>query len=147
MLRSVGQEVAGILSKIHEECFPTYWNSDAFTGFFSVAGTRALVTDAADGIAGMIVWRVVGEQADIMTLAVLPPYRRQGMARLLVEQALAYAKNAGATTFFLDVEDGNTPAIRLYESYGFTVLRRRKLYYQKPDGSYTDALVMKKKIA
>jgi ribosomal-protein-alanine N-acetyltransferase len=61
--------------------------------------------------------------------------------------ALEELKASRAEQIFLDVEVGNSPAIKLYESIGFLVQRRRKLYYRQKDGSYTDALVMSKKIA
>ena len=96
---------------------------------------------------GMIVIRVQHEQADIITLAVRPEFRKRGVARALVEQALCDMKAQGATEIFLDVEDGNLAAIALYEALGFTRQRRRKLYYRQKDGTYTDALVMAKKIA
>lgn len=100
-----------------------------------------------DEPAGMMVYRVQFDQADIITLAVKPAFRRKGMACALVENALAHMTQLGAKTIFLDVEDGNQPAISLYESLGFSHERRRKLYYRQKDGTYTDALVMKKKIA
>jgi len=138
---------AETLSRIHEECFTNYWNISSFNDFFGVEGTHALLAVDGDIPVAMIVYRTQFEQADIITLGVLPGYRRKGIARALVEFALAHMKQLGAENLFLDVEDGNCAAISLYEAYGFTHERRRKLYYRQKDGTYTDALVMKKKIA
>lgn len=134
---------AEVLSAIHKECFPNYWNIEAFNDFFAVGGTHALL---AGDDAGMMVYRVQFDQADIITLAVKPAFRRQGLARSMAEKALAHMQQLGAKVIFLDVEDGNVAAIKLYESMGFEHERRRKLYYRQKDGTYTDALVMKKKI-
>ena len=143
----VGPGSAELLAKIHEECFPTYWDQSAFNDFFAVAGTFALLGQLGGEPAGMIVWRLAGEQGDILTLAVRATHRRRGLAKLLLAQALAHAGAHGAETLFLDVEDGNLAAIRLYEQAGFIYQRHRKLYYRQKDGTYTDALVMTKCLA
>jgi ribosomal-protein-alanine N-acetyltransferase len=144
--RQVGPDSAETLAKIHEECFPTYWDQSAFNDFFAVAGTYAMLAEQQGQAAGMIVWRLAGEQADILTLAVRPAFRRQGLARTLLAQALENLGAQGIQTLFLDVEDGNHAAIHLYEQAGFTHQRRRKLYYRQKDGTYTDALVMQRKL-
>lgn len=141
-IRAVGRESAEALTAIHRACFPHYWNLDAFNDFFSVEGTHALLIEDA----AMVVYRVQHEQADIITIAVLPDHRRQGLAKALMEQALAHIRTLGATTLFLDVEEGNTAATQLYQGLGFKENRRRKLYYRQKDGTYTDALVMSRKV-
>lgn len=154
---------------IHEECFPTYWNIDAFNDFFAIDGTFALIMsscgpgsgstgspavqqgsaqsfcDSQDDI-GMIVYRFHGEDADIMTMAVKPAFRRRGVACELLAKTLVHMASLGAQKMFLDVEEGNTPALSLYEKHGFTQVRRRKNYYRKKDGTCTDALVMSRKL-
>jgi ribosomal-protein-alanine N-acetyltransferase len=140
-LRPVSSESAQLLTRIHNECFPHYWNPDAFTDFFAVGGTCALLAEAGEP-AGMVVYRVMHEQADIITIAVAPPFRRQGVARLLMGKVLADAAAAGGKAMFLDVEEGNEAALRLYKGYGFSQINRRKQYYRQKDGSFTDALVM-----
>lgn len=55
----------------------------------------------------------------IGNVAVLPEYRRRGIARRLVEAAVTYARERGAVSVVLDVVAGNEPAYRLYESLGF----------------------------
>ena len=143
-LREASQKDAALLASIHQRCFPNYWNSDAFTDFFSVSGTLAMVAESENGEAlGMMVCRMLYEQADIITIAVLPDFRRCGIARNLLSHAMQQLASKGANTMFLDVEEGNDAAIKLYESYGFSYISRRKLYYRQKDGSFTDALVMK----
>jgi len=172
---------AELLAGIHRESFPHYWNPEAFTDFFAVDGTVALVayfpsrtgggrvgalsvTDVATAspikppsnsplrgedkvVVGMVVHRVQYEQADIITIAVRPAFRRRGIAAALVQASLDKAAAQGAEKIFLDVEETNAAAIALYEKFGFTPIRRRKQYYQQKDGSFTDALVMQRKLA
>lgn len=149
-IRPVTKAEAGILTGIHEECFPRYWNRQAFTDFFTVKNTFALLVEElnnAGAAIAMMVYRVAFEQADVLTIAVLPKWRRRGIAKLLVEQLLKDCREAGVKEIFLEVEDGNIAGLKLYEQAGFKNISRRKLYYQQLDGSLTDALVMAKKIS
>jgi ribosomal-protein-alanine N-acetyltransferase len=146
----VTESSAAKLAAIHEECFPNYWNTNDFTNFFSVANTFAALIanpDKSNAPLGMMVWRIQHEQADIITLAIIPSHRRRGLARKLLHYALEHMKEAKVNNIFLDVENGNAPAIRLYETHDFAYVRRRRLYYRQKDGSYTDALVMSKKLS
>jgi ribosomal protein S18 acetylase RimI-like enzyme len=59
------------------------------------------------------------EQWTIGNVAVLPEYRRRGIARKLVEACIDFAKERGAKTIVLDVVAGNVPAYELYERLGF----------------------------
>jgi ribosomal-protein-alanine N-acetyltransferase len=145
--RSVGPEGAATLTEIHAEAFANYWNPSDFNDFFATPGTTAIVAESAGRAAGMVVVRVTHEQADIITIAVRPEFRRRGLARELMRQSIEIAKSLGATELFLDVENGNTAALALYDTLGFSQISRRKLYYRQKDGSYTDALVMKCKLA
>jgi ribosomal-protein-alanine N-acetyltransferase len=147
-LRSVGAEARDTLTAIHEECFANYWNTSDFNDFFTVPGTSALLCETEGGQpAAMAVLRVQHEQADIITIAVRPPFRRQGLARALMLQSIENARALGATTLFLDVESDNAAALSLYHALGFTQVSRRKLYYRQKNGTYTDALVMTVKLA
>lgn len=147
-LRPVGREASAVLTQIHAEAFSNYWNIEDFNDFFSISGTLAWLAQDGDGQAlGMAVLRVQHEQADIITVAVRMPFRRLGVGRALMAQAVDKAKECGCVRLFLDVEAGNQAAISLYESMGFLHLSRRKLYYRQKDGSYTDALVMACKLA
>ena len=147
VLRVVGPEAAQQLSAIHGECFPHYWDPEAFTDFFGVKGTFALLAENEQGEAmGMMVVRPQFEQADILTIAVRPTFQRRGIARELVAIALEKAREMGAKKLFLEVEDGNKAAVLLYENAGFTHAGRRKLYYRQLNGTFTDALVMQRKL-
>lgn len=144
-IREASRAEAGLLTAIHRQCFTNYWNPDAFSDFFSVRHTYALLALAPEP-AGMMVFRLQHEQADIITLCVLPPWRRGGIARKLLQAAIGKAKELGVKQMFLDVEDGNEAAFELYRQAGFTQINRRKLYYRQKDGSFTDALVMTRKL-
>jgi putative acetyltransferase len=74
-------------------------------------------------------------------LMVAERYRRQGIGRLLLEQALDWARTSGIRKLELHVFPWNEPAIGLYESFGFTREGYRKAHYARA-GTYVDAVLM-----
>ena len=82
-----------------------------------------------------------GEVADIMTVAVAPAHRGQGLGDRLVEELLARAAGRGAGSVMLEVRADNTPARGLYARHGFREVSVRRRYYQPDD---VDAIVMRR---
>lgn len=74
---------------------------------------------ARDIIASVNIGRSVGYW-EISMVATHPDYRRRGLARRLVNRAIAHAKEHGAKICVLEVIDTNTPAYELYKNLGFT---------------------------
>ncbi|MEM1342501.1 MAG: GNAT family N-acetyltransferase, partial [Pseudomonadota bacterium] len=84
--------------------------------------------------------RLLPGEAEILTLAVQPEARRQGLGRLLVQELIAQA--TGAERVFLEVAESNQAARALYAACGFEEIGRRPGYYAYSDGGAEDALVM-----
>jgi ribosomal protein S18 acetylase RimI-like enzyme len=77
----------------------------------------------------------------IGNVAVLPDYRRRGLARLLVEAAIARARERGGKNVVLDVIAGNLPAYELYRRLGFEHFNTStELEYTRGDAPQTPAL-------
>lgn len=83
-------------------------------------------------VLGYFVAMNAGDDEELLTLTVTPEYARRGYGRLLLETLLKEARLRGAQRLFLEVRQSNTPAIRLYESMGFTMTGMRKNYYTIP---------------
>src|SRR5690348_9470742 len=90
---------------------------------------------------GLVVFRIIADEAEILNLAVEPRRRRRGIASRLIEDALATCKAAGVETIFLEVRESNQAARNLYARIGFTENTRRRKYYRQPS---EDALVLKR---
>ena len=88
---------------------------------------------------GLVLARVVADEAEILTLAVDPRLRRQGGGRLLLRAAMDSARQRGAVAMFLEAAPSNAAALALYGSAGFVQVGRRPRYY--PGGG--DALVLR----
>ena len=78
---------------------------------------------------GLVLARVAGEEAEILTLAVVPAARRHGVATGLLQAAIVRLVASGAAVAFLEVSVKNTAALRLYLRQGFTQTGRRPAYY------------------
>ena len=78
------------------------------------------------------------KKGHIISVAVMPEFRRMGIGRGLVEYALSALSSLSADECFLEVRISNDPAIELYNRLGFQIARTISRYYY--DGS--DAYVM-----
>ena len=74
-------------------------------------------------------------------LMVAASHRRRGVGRALLEQAVEWADGAGIQKLELHVFPWNTPALALYESFGFEREGLRKGHYLR-DGIPVDAILM-----
>jgi ribosomal-protein-alanine N-acetyltransferase len=88
---------------------------------------------------GMLLARVAADEADVLTLAVLPMARRQGIASALLYAALAEMKARGGGSAFLEVATVNSAARALYARSGFVEVGRRRRYY----ADSSDAIVLR----
>ena len=92
-------------------------------------------------LAGYVNIRVIADEAELMRICVAEGFRGRGLSHRLLEAGLADMKENGAAAASLEVRAGNAPAIRLYESHGFTLCGTRKRYYRDPA---EDALIYRK---
>lgn len=142
---------AALLSGMHGVCFTETWSADAMAGLLDMPGAEGVIavdgqslTPAMEppGPAGMVLWRVAGDEAEILTIAVLPPWRRHGLGRRLLDHAMAESRTQGAAAMFLEVAADNVNAQALYQARGFVQVGVRKGYY-----AGKDALVMRGELA
>ncbi|MDE2583284.1 MAG: GNAT family N-acetyltransferase [Rhodospirillales bacterium] len=127
---------AAAMAAIHAESFPAgeAWDGSAFAAQLAQPG----VFGRLDPQGGLVLARIAGDEAEILTLGVVPASRRRGLGRALLAAALAEAAARGARRVFLEVAVANQPALALYAAAGFTPVGRRRGYYA--DGQ--DALVL-----
>ena len=90
-------------------------------------------------IVGMLVLWIILDEAHIATLAVHPDFRRKGIARVIMENALNAAFVEGARSSQLEVRAGNQVALKMYQQLGYKVVNRRKHYYHD---NQEDALLL-----
>jgi [ribosomal protein S18]-alanine N-acetyltransferase len=97
---------------------------------------------ASGNLVGFIVSRLAVEEAEILSIAVASPRRGRGLARQLLDVNLRRLAGLGARSVFLEVDEGNVPARRLYRRAGFREVGRREAYY--PAGRGSAALILRR---
>lgn len=141
MIRAAGPAEAGALADLHAQCFPPpeAWGPDAMRLMLEMPGAFALMVPEQ----ALVLARVAADEAEILTLCVVPSARQQGLGQALMAAAMAAAAARGAGAMFLEVAAGNIAAQRLYSAMGFVAAGRRRRYYA--DGG--DALVMRRALS
>ena len=100
---------------------------------WAVSDYSYIVAEIDGEVAGFAVWRGVGEgEWELLNIAVDPAYRRRGVAWELLGEL-------PAGRIFIEVRESNAAARSLYENRGFTLIGRRRGYYESPD---EDGIVM-----
>jgi ribosomal-protein-alanine N-acetyltransferase len=136
-----------VLASYEKELFPySPWSTAQFKEEFAgIPTTRFMSVAESDnqiiGYCGVFL-PAPGVEADVLTVAVLPDFRRQGIAREFMRQIGEWAKDRGASALMLEVEKSNSAAIELYRSLGYMQISVRMDYY----GPGQDAFVMRKEL-
>jgi ribosomal-protein-alanine N-acetyltransferase len=95
-------------------------------------------------VAAFILSRIVQDQAEILSIAVASAKRGRGLARQLLDINLRRLAALGVRSVFLEVEEGNVSARRLYRRAGFQEVGRREAYYAAEHGAA--ALVLRREL-
>ena len=98
-------------------------------------------------VIGFAVSRIAADEAEILSIAIDAGYRGQGFSRNLLLTHLGHLAGRGVRTVFLEVEENNQPARRLYERAGFAVVERRERYYREAGDLELNALVMRRNLS
>ena len=128
------------MAQIETECFSVPWSREALEEELENPYAHYVVCcDPHGNVMGYIGSRIVLDEADITNVAVRPQYRRRGIAARLVSMMLEQMAEKGVVSVLLEVRESNLPAQNCYAQAGFTVVGRRKNYYELPK---EDALLM-----
>lgn len=130
---ALGPDAAAVFAALHAECFSDPWSETAMAALLSSPGVTGLVLEAGGAPAGMALVRAVVDEAEILTIGVIPGARRSGCGARLLTACAHAARAAGCGTVFLEVSEANAAAAALYARAGFTETGRRAGYYS--DGS------------
>ena len=122
------------LENLHKVCFPNKpWTASDF------ADLKKSGCDIIASQNGFVVWRVVADEAEIITIGVHPDARKSGIASAMLAIIENDIKKRGGKKIFLEVAENNEPARKLYEANGYKKIGIRPKYY---DG--IDAILMEK---
>ncbi len=125
--------------RLEESNFTTPWSKDDFAELIDKPDRGCIVAKAGDKVVGCVVYRNIVGDVDITNVSVDEGYRRRGIARRLMDEAVERAGRIGGERFTLEVRASNLAAVNLYEGCGFVREGVRKNFYEHPR---EDALIM-----
>jgi ribosomal-protein-alanine N-acetyltransferase len=125
------QRDAAAIAALHAASFQRGWGEDEFHRLLidrAVVAHRATIGRA---MVGFILSRMAAGEAEILSVAIAPAWRGRGFARPLLDLHLRRLAGLGVRAVFLEVDENNEPACRLYRNAGFSEVGVRKGYYQE----------------
>jgi [ribosomal protein S18]-alanine N-acetyltransferase len=144
VLTEAGPRDAAALAALHGASFRRGWSEDEFERLLldrSVLTHRAMV---GQRLIGFIISSTAAGEAEILSVAVARAQQGRGLARRLLDLHMRRLAGFGVRTIFLEVDDDNTPARRLYARSAFRQVGRRDGYYARPGSAAGAALVLRR---
>ncbi len=135
------EEHTEALARLDKICFTVPWSKALFDGELKNPNAHYLVATSIGEPVGYCGIHTVLDEGDITNIAVLPDYRKSGIASALLEGIIEYALSENISFITLEVRESNINAIKLYEKFGFELVGERKNYY--PDNRETALLMTK----
>ena len=133
------------MAAIHGASFHRGWDVQDFETMLVDRSilAHALRRRATQPVGAFVVSRLAADEAEILTIAVLPRLRGRGFAGQLLDAHVKDLMRAGIANLFLEVEAENAPALKLYQRRVFSIIGRRRGYYRTATGT-ADAVMMRK---
>jgi [ribosomal protein S18]-alanine N-acetyltransferase len=138
---------AARLAELHGASFHRGWSEGEFESMLAERNTLVHRLRRGRKTIGFAASRMGADEAEILSIAVDPRHRGKGLSRDLLLTHLGHLAGRGVRSIFLEVEENNQPARRLYERTGFTVVGRRERYYRQPGGEGSNALLMRRDLS
>ena len=114
---------------LHRVCFPEDpWDARAVEQIMSMPGFFGCIGKANGAPVGFALALALGEEAEIVSLGVVPQYRGYGIGSAVLDAVCDEARLRGAESVILETASDNDPAWRLYAKRGFAVVGRRRNY-------------------
>ena len=138
---------APTLAQLHGASFHRGWGEGEFEGMLTERNTLVHRLRSGRKVIGFAVSRMALDEAEILSIAVAASHRGRGLSRNLLLTHLGHLAGRGVRTVFLEVEENNQAARRLYDGAGFAVTGRRERYYRQPGGEQLNAVLMRRDLS
>jgi len=138
---------AEAVAKLHAQSFYRGWPKEDVAAYIMDRDTPTLVAcDARRRVVGFAMLRLLGDDVELMTIAVEPKFRGKGLGAALLRACFEDLLMTPSKRMILEVAADNPAAIALYRKLGFQQISERKGYYARPDGQPATALVMARQL-
>ena len=123
---------AGVISVLHGACFEEIWNEKSISEVLNMAGmTGLLIGDSVEAPQGFILFRTAADEAEIISIGVIPAVRKNGLAKMLLRASIKGAARMGAAKISFEVAVDNIAARAFYKMAGFKIIGKRPGYYNR----------------
>ncbi len=129
-IRRVLPEEAGEAARIEKSSLSVPWSESELTLFIKNPSGVYLAAFADGKMLGVCGGYIGAGECQITNIAVLPEYRRRGIAEALLTTLITESKSRGGAKAFLEVGENNTVAMEFYKKLGFKVISKRPRYYK-----------------
>jgi ribosomal-protein-alanine N-acetyltransferase len=125
---------AAAIAAIHATSFQRGWSEQEIQRLLIERNVLAHRILRGNRLAGFIMSREAAGEAEILSIAVAASQRGRGLARQLLAHHMRRLAGIGVKAIFLEVDENNAPARRLYDRAGFREVGRREAYYSRGPG-------------
>ena len=147
VIEPAGQRDAARLAQLHGASFHRGWGEGEFENLLAERNTFTQRLMLGRSQIGFIISRMAADEAEILSVAVASAQRGRGYSRNLLANHLGHLAGRGIRRVFLEVEENNQPAVRLYQRAGFATVGRREQYYRDASGAKLNALIMQRDLS
>jgi ribosomal-protein-alanine N-acetyltransferase len=138
---------ARAFAALHAASFHRGWSAEEFEQLLTDRSVLAHRASRGRRLLGFILSRFAADEAEILSVAVARAAQGQGLARKLLQFHLGHLAGLGVRAVYLEVDEDNAPALRLYRRAGFREVGQRSGYYPAAGGSGGTARVLRRDLA
>ena len=120
---------AAAIAQLHAQSFARGWDEDEVHRLLIDPAVLAHRAISGRALVGFVMSRMAADEAEILSIAIAQARRGRGLSRPLLDYHLRSLAGLGTRAVFLEVDEHNAPACRLYEGAGFREAGRRQGYY------------------
>jgi ribosomal-protein-alanine acetyltransferase len=140
-LRPASPADLAALAALERRAFDDPWSEAQLRTALDWRGALAFVADHRGEVAGYVLGRVVVDEGEILSIAIAPDRRREGIGRELLDTMIEAMIRHGAHSAWLEVRESNRAARAMYAIAGFVATGVRPGYYRHPE---EDALILRR---
>lgn len=129
-----GSDLPAVI-EIERSCFLDPWPLNWFQAIVRCHDHFTGVFDDTGHLVGYAISVIEDDRLHIANLAVHADFRRQGIAKSLIKDAIEFGVSKNSTASYLEVRESNHSAISLYQSLGFDRERVEESYYQNGENA------------
>ena len=130
-------------ARLHALYFSHPWSVSEFESLIASTNVHgAAAVDGQEKVLGFILIRCAADEAEILTIAVDKSSRKQGIGRELLTEQAERLRRIRVRKLFLEVDEDNAAARKLYSNFGFAQVGTRQGYYRTSGGKPANALIL-----